>query len=752
MAAQPLGTALQAVARQFKVELLFSSADVAGRSARAVSQRFSAEQAIAWLLTGSGLSVRRTPDGSYVITASSLAGLSEAEAIPDILVIGRRTQNADIRRSQNDIQPYQVVTRQDVQRSHASTIEELVGKRLSANAQAATLTQTPDGSQGSVRSSIDLRGLGTNQTLVLVDGRRMPRLASGALLQDFLQPDVNGLSPEALERVEVITSTAGGIYGPGATAGVVNLVLRRAYRGADFAVTNGITERGDAAYRRLDGRIGFTPDRGATDVMVSFSTSRSDGLRVADRDYEERVRAQRFASNPSYIGYYGDVPLSGSINIVSLGKDNLTLKPEFGGEALNSRFTTIALADGRSASALASALIAGAGKLDLAPTPGDGGGDNSVLTPYSARSLLANVRHKFGHGIEGYLDLVHLESEGRAVLLGTSFLSIYAGSNDPFQQPIAINLPVPTARQFLQSKTVTNRVTLGFLANLPRKWKVSVDYAFGSGIQSGELRFADYAGYSALSLGVYAPRPLNPLGDVSTLLSGLASYPGDYVVQYRSINLFRDGSIRLAGPLMQLTGGPVTATLLAEDRREFVPTRPVLIDYIGNKQEVPNPEVAEQVRSYYGEVRVPLLDEHQGFPLTRGLELQLAVRNDTATLRAADQIVNLDYTKRFIEVRRGATMYTAGMRVRPMRHLMFRASVATGNLPLTANQVGTIVNTNQFGYFADPKRGNQAAGNDEVFTVLSEGSTRIVPERARSLSFGFVITPPYDAGLRLSLD
>ncbi|WP_447413095.1 hypothetical protein, partial [Clostridium perfringens] len=84
--------------------------------------------------------------------------------------------------------------------------------------------------------------------------------------------------PESIERAEIATSTAGGIYGPGAIAGVINLVLRRDYRGAALTVTSGVTQRGDAPQGRVDARIGFTPDHGATDVMVSFSRASSSAL------------------------------------------------------------------------------------------------------------------------------------------------------------------------------------------------------------------------------------------------------------------------------------------------------------------------------------------------------------------------------------------------------------------------------------------------------------------------------------------
>jgi outer membrane receptor protein involved in Fe transport len=752
--AQPLSSSLQAIAQRFGIELLFSQDMLAGRSAPAISGRFNSKRALELVLAGSNLTIRLTASGSYLIVQTESSADAQPEAVPEILVIGHRTQNADIRRYETDVQPYQVVTRREVQQSHASNVEELIGKRLSANAQAATLTQTPSEARGFVRSSIDLRGLGTDQTLVLVDGRRMPRLPSATGDLSFIQPDVNGLPPEALERVEVITSTAGGIYGPGATAGVVNLVLAREYRGAEVAATRGITGRGDAAYERIYGRLGFTPDHGDTNVMVSFGASRSEGLRVGDRNYEARARAMRLENNPDGIGS-SSVPLSGSINIVGQGSSNLVLRPEYGGAALNSRFASISIADRRSAAGLAADIMAGAGKLDLAPAPGPGGGDDPILTPRSATSVQANIRHRFGERLEGYVDLIRLTTSGRTSFNGVSSIPLGLGSTNPFRQRVSINLPVTILSSEGSSKVKTTRFTGGVLADLPWRWKATVDYSIGA----GEAVLSEHAeginGYSALIQGGDAVRRLNPLGDVSTLIAELATYPGSIDVNYHLISRFRDASIRLAGPVVQLPGGPLFATLLAEDRREHVPSRSIRNFYVLDSRLI-LPRLTETVRSFYGEIRAPLLDSEKGFPLLRGLELQLALRNDRTSLQAPNNtnILNLVLGSNTdtVKVRRAATMYTAGFRVRPSSSVMLRASIATGDLPLTAEQISTAVEPSPYLFIPDPRRGGEWAGTDNQADVLSGGSRNISAERSRSLSFGLVLTPPREAGLRLSLD
>ena len=128
--AQPLGSSLQAIAQRFGIELLFSQDMLAGRSAPMISGRFNAQRALNLLLAGSGLTILRTDNGSYLVVRIDAAATNVSEAIPDILVIGRRTQNADIRRTESDIQPYRVVSRREIEDAHATTVEGLFRTQL----------------------------------------------------------------------------------------------------------------------------------------------------------------------------------------------------------------------------------------------------------------------------------------------------------------------------------------------------------------------------------------------------------------------------------------------------------------------------------------------------------------------------------------------------------------------------------------------------------------------------------------------
>lgn len=142
-----------------------------------------------------------------------------------------------------------------------------------------TATNTPGA------ATLNLRGLGANRNLVLVDGRRaMPINASLAI-------DLNSIPSAAIERVEVITGGASSTYGADAVGGVVNFILKKNFEGIQFDAQYSQTEVGDAEEYRITGILGGNFADGRGNVMIGGEyTNRGEALLV-DRDfYEKRFR------------------------------------------------------------------------------------------------------------------------------------------------------------------------------------------------------------------------------------------------------------------------------------------------------------------------------------------------------------------------------------------------------------------------------------------------------------------------------
>ncbi|WP_448582842.1 TonB-dependent receptor plug domain-containing protein [Thermaurantiacus sp.] len=134
-----------------------------------------------------------------------------------------------------------------------------------------------NGTNGSAQ--IDLRGLGSNRNLVLLDGRRVvPATTAGVV-------DLNNIPVALLERVDVLTGGASTQYGADAIAGVVNFVTRRNFTGVDSSTNVGLAEEGDGRIFRTDLTVGASFDDGRGNAVLSIGYSDSNPVLQGDRPW-----------------------------------------------------------------------------------------------------------------------------------------------------------------------------------------------------------------------------------------------------------------------------------------------------------------------------------------------------------------------------------------------------------------------------------------------------------------------------------
>ncbi|HUQ12679.1 MAG TPA: TonB-dependent receptor plug domain-containing protein, partial [Novosphingobium sp.] len=127
---------------------------------------------------------------------------------------------------------------------------------------------------------LDLRGLGTSRTLVLVNGRRHVTVSPG----DYTV-DVNTIPSELIDRIDVVTGGNSAIYGSDAVAGVVNFVLKRDFDGLRLTGQGGVSSRNDRGsyFGALTWGKNFADGRG--NIAVAGEYSKSDALKSTQRDY-----------------------------------------------------------------------------------------------------------------------------------------------------------------------------------------------------------------------------------------------------------------------------------------------------------------------------------------------------------------------------------------------------------------------------------------------------------------------------------
>ena len=137
-------------------------------------------------------------------------------------------------------------------------------------------------SGGTFGSSINLRGLGSGSTLVLLNGHR---LAPASGMGDFV--DISMIPASAIERVEILTDGASSIYGGDAVAGVANFVLRKDFEGIEATVRYGQDSGNDIDESRIGVTGGITWDAG--NALVVYEYFDQGNLSVADREFSQNA-------------------------------------------------------------------------------------------------------------------------------------------------------------------------------------------------------------------------------------------------------------------------------------------------------------------------------------------------------------------------------------------------------------------------------------------------------------------------------
>ncbi len=185
--------------------------------------------------------------GSYAAAATDTE--AQGGELEEVIVTGSHLARTDTETPS----PVQVVTAEEMHESGFTSTQQVLNQ-LTANGQG-TLSQSFSGAFASGAAGIALRGLNVGYTLVLIDGHRSAPYPIGDDGQRSFV-DVANLPFDAIERVEVLKDGASAIYGSDAIAGVVNIILKKSYQGAQFTAEDGLTSHGDGNLVHLSGILG----------------------------------------------------------------------------------------------------------------------------------------------------------------------------------------------------------------------------------------------------------------------------------------------------------------------------------------------------------------------------------------------------------------------------------------------------------------------------------------------------------------
>lgn len=234
---QPAATGLNEFARQADVTLVFSYESVSHARTRAVRGEYSLDTALTQLLTGTGLSFERVAEKTIAIGTGTQTHAGEA-AIAEVVVTGTRVRGAA------PTAAVVTVSREEIARGGYINVQGVLQNTVQNFSGATAATASITGGNLGYSSQVDLRGLGPEATLTLINGRRV----AGAAGDDGRAIDIGMIPLAAVERIEILTDGASALYGSDAIGGVVNVILRKDYQGAETAVQYGFNQRAADSY------------------------------------------------------------------------------------------------------------------------------------------------------------------------------------------------------------------------------------------------------------------------------------------------------------------------------------------------------------------------------------------------------------------------------------------------------------------------------------------------------------------------
>ena len=745
--AQDAAAALNEWARQANTQIVFPYDQVEGKRTPRVRGSLTPSQALARLTSRLDLQVVSRSNGTVTLgngAGAPVADASQNSGISEILVIGSNSQNVDIVRTEDAPQPYVVFDADEIARSQATNVADFFRKRLTANTTAG-VSADGDGITSNI-SRVDLRGLGADETLILIDGRRATRL--GESINNFTQGDLNTIPLEAIERIEVLPSTAGAIYGGGALGGVINIVRKRKYNGVTAKLGFDGTFRGGGETFRAELSGGFSLFDGKTQISFSGSHTASRPLYVEDNDLW-RAGRQLLQENADSI-FFGTY----TSNIRSSNGSELTLKPAYGGASLGSNHTYIPEGyqgvdiDG------AQPLIANAGQYSFELSDDSFGRYETMRNNPRVQAANINVRQEITTAIDAFVDFNISENKGRFNNVPSRSILLLASSPaNPFQQNITINYPSVGIETPVEYTATNKSITGGMIARLSSDWVANLEYSWGRAEQ-----FFTGASSSLASSIIADTRSgaLPLLRDVNQFPVDLTPYITNIVDSqngpYRTTSEILTG--RVSGKLFDIGGGPVNLTTLAEYRNEKFArnsntdsTNGFALVSFGRSQ---------RVYSGYAELLVPVFSDRNGLPGLRELSLQLSVRHDDYRTNSVTPLSFVDFggtpepdttpTRNDVS----STDYTIAAKWAPIPELALRASYSTGFLAPSIGQLspGAPLNGSINRYF-DPKR-NELIGTP--YQYQSGGNPDLLPEDSKSFSAGLIFKPRFLEGFRFSVD
>ena len=737
-----------------------------------------------WLVLASQVSFAQEADNA---PATQSADAADPTTLDRIEVTGSRIRHVDIETAQ----PIQMITRDEIDKQGFESVADILQNISSAGSPAISRQQPLSAGPSVGGTYLDLRNIGTQRTLILINGKRI------GMTVDGLQ-DLSTIPASIIERVEVLKDGASAVYGSDAIGGVVNLITRRNFDGAEASAYIGTYSQGDGTKQIYSGIAGFAGERGSLTAAVEYA--KEETVWASDRWFSAYPDSSRHPDQGwSAISHRGGFVLA-----------NPDYDPDRDTSRANSPTWRWVLDEGGNPYDFTDYH-----RQAIAPDNSDNSNTNRqmmLLTPLTRRAvyldgtvdITENLRWRtttsvmnrvLDTQVAGYP--VSLGAVGPAATLSADSyynpVGRWHGADDPraveifrrtWEMPRRTEYTLDVFRfdtSLQGSFDIADRFfdwDLGYLLveNKQRQHttgnlnKLRMAKALGPSFLNGEGRVQCGTAANPIPFSECVPwNPLLPFGragdggltDNTELQRYLMTDENDFGVTETSSYY-----ANLTGSLFELPAGELGFAVGAESRKESGRYTPDMMAQSGDSTNLAaGPTGGEySVMEYYGELNVPVLADA---PLAKELTLNVASRvSDYDTFGST-------------------TNSKFGLKWRPLDQLLVRGTIAEGfRAPAIADLYGGT--SDSFSFYTDPcdtRFGNAAndasvrarcepdVPNANTFRQLGQGGAPtttasaqtefpfragsnpdLVPETSKSKTLGLVWSPPFVEGMNVSLD
>ncbi len=643
--------------------------------------------------------------------------------------------------------PVTVVTRDQIEKSGATNVEDIL-RRVNAN--SALLSDSTQGA-GYATSNANMRGLGANSTLVLLNGRRLAGHPFGSI-GGSVAVDLNSIPFAAIERIEVLRDGASAVYGTDAVGGVINFITRKDYEKGELTVRAGKTKDnigGDESGGSVAFGMGNLSQDGYN-FLVTANIKEQERLEANKQGWYWRHATEVPGSIPptsfrAYPGRLMDIGITPGAysnpgaNMAACDPGNTVVQvagktPNGVDDVKRCRAIYAAMLDNLPDSTKTDLFARGTFKINAdnqwfieasaarnhttgraAPTPIDGsamkvradGNYPNVLMPVDSKYFPTALLTRLGYTPADYVSYTD-------PVTGKGYTEIAYRSLDRGNR-VSDN----TNEQF--------RMVVG--ANgLMEGW----DYDVGLNIAQARGTL-NYSGYlleepflAALKTGNVNPFGPNDATGVA-LLDGAAL--NGTVRKSKGTTIVAD--MKASREIGQLDGGAMAIAVGADLRKEKADDRPTNIEYskgshIGGEGSVPATNASRNVYAVFSELSMPF---------AKGLELTAAARYDRYS----------DFG--------GSFNPRVALRYQPSKEWLLRASAGTGFRAPTLWDVNSpVANTNTADPQVDPDCPPGKADDPKCntqFNVRLSSDPNLKPEKSRQFAFGMVFEPTRNLSIAL---